>query len=305
MNEDMNGNMNINENKTGTIYVLENMINGKCYVGQTINIKRRMREHKHDSHNYDYPIHRALKKYGFENFKQYIFNGIPLELLDYFEKNMIIKNNTMVHYGYNLNLGGNSNKELSEETKKKIGLANIGRVGGMRGKHQTEEAKKKISLAISGENHYNYGKHRSSETIEKMRRAMIGRPNLKNRGRIKSEETRKKISESNKGKKSWNKGKKLSEEHRKKLSEAHRGIPNNQLGLKRSIECKKKMSLAKKGKSYPKCAHPKMVICIETGNIYKSIKEATLQTGLNNISACCKHGITIRKYHWAYYKESA
>ena len=30
----------------GSIYILENKINGKCYVGQTININRRLKDHK-------------------------------------------------------------------------------------------------------------------------------------------------------------------------------------------------------------------------------------------------------------------
>ena len=43
------------------------MINGKSYIGQTNNLKRRFQEHLHDKRK-GHPIHLALNKYGKENF---------------------------------------------------------------------------------------------------------------------------------------------------------------------------------------------------------------------------------------------
>ena len=59
------------------IYVWFNTLNGKCYVGQTINEKDRYRKHIQDSFNrnsrgYNYHLHRAIRKYGLENFEYYI-----------------------------------------------------------------------------------------------------------------------------------------------------------------------------------------------------------------------------------------
>lgn len=48
------------------IYKIENLINGKCYVGQSIHIKTRWREHK--SSHLNYPLYKAFRKYGIENF---------------------------------------------------------------------------------------------------------------------------------------------------------------------------------------------------------------------------------------------
>jgi group I intron endonuclease len=286
----------------GSIYVLENKINGRRYIGQSINVKRRMIEHKHEKN--DFPITRAIKKYGFENFKQYIFNGIPIDMLDYCEKQLIIALSSFKPNGYNLHIGGNSNRELSEETKKKISIGNIGKVHGNKGIPLSSETKYKISMALRGDKHYNYGKHRSEETKLKIRLARIGKPNP-SKGKKRTEEQRKRMSDSRKGMTAWNKGKKLSFEHRKHLSDSHKGIPNNQLGRKHSDTAKLKMSLARKGKLFPYMIHCKPVICIETGQIYASIKEAEEKTKLHNISTCCRKNNKIKGYHWEYYKETA
>lgn len=55
------------------IYKITNKVNGKCYIGQSINIKRRWRQHKETyvnpaSENYDYPLYKAIRFYGLENF---------------------------------------------------------------------------------------------------------------------------------------------------------------------------------------------------------------------------------------------
>lgn len=48
------------------IYRITNKINGKSYIGQSVNIKNRWYVHKATKD--DYPIHRAIRKYGKNNF---------------------------------------------------------------------------------------------------------------------------------------------------------------------------------------------------------------------------------------------
>ena len=48
----------------GVIYLLINRITGKMYVGQTVNLKRRIRQHKHG----DQYIDKAIQHYKWENF---------------------------------------------------------------------------------------------------------------------------------------------------------------------------------------------------------------------------------------------
>jgi group I intron endonuclease len=48
------------------IYLIKNNINGKSYIGQSIDIENRWKNHIRC--NKDYPLYRAFKKYGVENF---------------------------------------------------------------------------------------------------------------------------------------------------------------------------------------------------------------------------------------------
>lgn len=56
------------------IYKITNLINGHCYIGQSINIFRRWKTHinsafKRTSHSHQYPLQKSIRKYGVENFK--------------------------------------------------------------------------------------------------------------------------------------------------------------------------------------------------------------------------------------------
>jgi group I intron endonuclease len=52
-------------NEFGHIYLINNKINNKKYVGQSINIKRRITEHIRNANNNDnHPLYHAFNKYG-------------------------------------------------------------------------------------------------------------------------------------------------------------------------------------------------------------------------------------------------
>lgn len=93
----------------GVIYCIENKINGKKYVGQTIrDLEDRINAHFYNSNKRDLnmAITKAIKKYGIDNFKWYILeDGIPKELLN--EKEVYyIKDYDTYFNGYNLTIGG-------------------------------------------------------------------------------------------------------------------------------------------------------------------------------------------------------
>lgn len=51
------------------IYKIVNHINNKVYVGQTTrSLKKRWRRHLSDVNKLDYPIYKAMRKHGVENF---------------------------------------------------------------------------------------------------------------------------------------------------------------------------------------------------------------------------------------------
>ena len=173
---------------TGTIYVLQNKVNGKCYVGQTKKrLFQRLYEH---SKNKEMLIGRSIRKYGVDAFGQYEYVGIPMDDLDHFEREMIRRVGSVFPNGYNLSLGGNKNKQASDETKRRISEAKKGSVPWMKGKHFTDESRAKLSAALKGRKVWNKGISPSQETIEKQRQKILGRKL--------SEETKRKISEANK-----------------------------------------------------------------------------------------------------------
>ena len=85
------------------IYKITNNINGKIYIGQTKNVKKRFKEHINAETNS--AIHNAIKKYGKENFTFEIIEG-PIK--NYNEREIYwIEFYNSYRNGYNLTIGGN------------------------------------------------------------------------------------------------------------------------------------------------------------------------------------------------------
>lgn len=95
----------------GYIYMIKNTLNNKVYIGQTKRSpETRFKEHlKLLKSNENQTIHKAIKKYGKDNFYYIILaEGIDsLEKLDDLEVYYIKKYNSMIPNGYNLCPGGN------------------------------------------------------------------------------------------------------------------------------------------------------------------------------------------------------
>ena len=100
----------------GVIYLITNTCNKKKYVGQTRDDPNiRWKRHLWGGDNDDYPLYRAMRKYGKENFTFEIIEEIDNSFLDEREKYWIKKNNTYVPNGYNCTLGGAGNLKYNEE----------------------------------------------------------------------------------------------------------------------------------------------------------------------------------------------
>lgn len=94
------------------IYKITNIINGKVYVGQAVDIKRRWQEHCSHSFSpthisYNHTIHRAIRKYGIENFTFEVLEECAETLLNEKEIYWIAKLNSKQN-GYNMTDGGDS-----------------------------------------------------------------------------------------------------------------------------------------------------------------------------------------------------
>lgn len=95
------------------IYCIQNKINGKRYIGQSKNIKRRINEHFKEAfrpkcESYNYPIKQAIRKYGKENFRVIILEECDEAKLD--EREIYwIDFFASVRNGYNISSGGIAN----------------------------------------------------------------------------------------------------------------------------------------------------------------------------------------------------
>ncbi len=112
-------------NKQGTIYKIENLVNGKVYVGQTIrDVDRRLQCHlvklRGNYHNNNY-FQNAFNKYGEGNFETSIIEKCNVEQIDNREVYWInyYKNSVGV---YNIEGGGNYHKIVTTETRKKLSM---------------------------------------------------------------------------------------------------------------------------------------------------------------------------------------
>lgn len=101
------------------IYKIENKINGKIYVGQSVSIEKRWTTHRNTATNkysdsYDYPLYRAIRKYGLENFTFSIIEECKVSELNEKEIYWIdFYKSYDKNFGYNLTLGGNRSTPIS------------------------------------------------------------------------------------------------------------------------------------------------------------------------------------------------
>lgn len=91
------------------IYEIRNKVNNKRYIGKTNNFKNRMMAHKRDSEQFsNLAIHKAIRKYGWENFDKTIIEETDFELSSSREIYYINLFNSFGGDGYNMTIGGDN-----------------------------------------------------------------------------------------------------------------------------------------------------------------------------------------------------
>lgn len=155
---------------TGIIYKYTSP-SGKSYIGQTIHPERRVEQHR--KMEGDNAFHRAIKKYGFDNFTYEVLVTVDLDdeqelkqKLDFFERFYIRKYKTFEN-GYNMTAGGGGmiGFKMSDEVREKMSKA-------AKGKVVLEETKRKMSKVRKGRQPWNKGKITSEETKRKISESM-------------------------------------------------------------------------------------------------------------------------------------
>lgn len=110
----------------GVIYVIENKVNGKKYVGQTVQgIKKRWSQHITSSRSKPSgAVHHAIRKYGEENFTiKKVDHSHSQSELDVKESLWIKKTKSMAPNGYNLTEGGYGSSGYTHTEKAKRAMS--------------------------------------------------------------------------------------------------------------------------------------------------------------------------------------
>jgi len=180
------------------VYLVSNKLNGKQYVGQTIN--------PHLPIGHGRIMKSAYKLHGKDNFDYEplctsIENRATLNAIERF---WIAVLHTVVPNGYNIELGGSEGSTWTEERRRKHSLALTGRIhrrplgskSGAKGKKWSEENKRKLSEVLKGRASVNKGIKHTEETKAKMsasQKAHWAKVESPNKGRKHSEETKAKM----------------------------------------------------------------------------------------------------------------
>lgn len=134
------------------IYKITNKINGKCYIGQTINsINSRFNKHCSESSGC-YAISAAIQKYGREFFDIEEIDGANSQSeLNYKEWLLIFNHNTLAPNGYNLREGGGAKGKMTNILKAKLSKIKKGKPNLMKGKKHTKQSKLNMSMGSLGQ----------------------------------------------------------------------------------------------------------------------------------------------------------
>lgn len=247
------------------IYKILNLVNGKIYIGQSVDIlNRRWPYHIYclnSGNHYNKHLQYAWVKYGEKNFEFTIVEECSEDQLDIKEMYYIdLYKSYIPEFGYNKTLGGEGGR-ATEETKVKMSESHKGLLG-------TPESRAKQSLKLSGENNPMYG------------RTGVLSPVF---GRQKTDDEIQKIKDS------W------TVERRQKQSQRISGVNN---------------PMTERTGGQNPSAHK--VVCINTGEVFDTIKSAAQWAGLKNhtniIYVCNgerkhagRHPITGEKLSWKNY----
>ena len=155
------------------IYCIRNVNRGKCYVGQSVDI--RSRQEFHFSFRGCFAIHHAIRKYGRNAFVFEILELCLEKNLDARECHWICALDCVSPNGYNLREGG-SHGRLSDETKSKISKANKGKVPWVKGRKLSPDHRRKISEAQKGRSSPNRGRFFSVEHRRNISISKTGKP---------------------------------------------------------------------------------------------------------------------------------
>lgn len=259
------------------IYKIRNLINGKFYVGSSVDVRVRFQTHRRNlrkGKHHCQPLQRAWDKYGEECFKFEVVEKVATPDDLFTAENRWLDEHHGKPYCYNLSKCADA---------------------FMRGMKFSDEHKAKISAAVTG-NKSSKGYKRTPEECEIIRQRARGRKNFL--GRKHTEESKAKMSEASKGKQR-RLGHTNSPEHRARISAANKW-------RKLSSEHAEKIRQRMIGTSYAKgrivtaemkARFEKPVVEVTTGLTFQSVNAAAEHFGMNrpNISRTLKNDAPLKR----------
>lgn len=141
------------------IYAIKNISTGHLYFGQAKNISRRKSQHlsslRNNKHGNQH-LQNAWNKYGESDFEFYVVEKCDEDLLDEKEMYYINKYNTTDrNFGYNIESGGNANKILGKEQRRKISEHHADVSGARNPFYKKKHSEKTIQRITNNENYIN------------------------------------------------------------------------------------------------------------------------------------------------------
>lgn len=166
----------------GCIYLITCLLNGKFYVGQhnKITVAQRWRAHKQKAAKDvpEFQLHKAMKKYGIDNFRIDVLCVVPCSALNKYELYFADLLNTYVwnKRGYNAVYcgGGGGGREITEQTRQRLRDSHKGKQRKPESIQKSIESQKqwardnpeavsirseKVSKALKGRSNKDWGSH--------------------------------------------------------------------------------------------------------------------------------------------------
>lgn len=255
------------------IYKITNKENGRVYIGQSINIEKRIKRHKRDMKNGKEKPKSLQNDYDSspDSFEFSVLCECSIDELDGLENFYI----------------------AAEKSTNPKNVYNIKRGGNWCTRTVTIETRRKISEKVSGENSPNYGKRPSKEALALRSESM----------KKHSDEISKRMKGRFSGEKHPFYGKHHTAESREKMSKALAGHTPWMAGKHHTEESLKRISDGRKGKMVGASNHKsKAVICVETGKVYESQRIASRYLSINQseISRSCNTGKPTKGLHFQF-----
>jgi len=173
------------------VYCILNIMNGNCYIGSSIDLKNRCKQHFFNlrkGHHDNKHLQNAWNKYGESSFLVEILVRCEISNLLLKEQEYIDAHDWKTLYNIAPIAGNNLGCLASDETKRKLSESHKGYVTPESQKRKQSESMK---LYFEDHDHWNIGYNHSDETKRKIADFQ--------KGQVRSEETRRRMTEAKKG----------------------------------------------------------------------------------------------------------